>query len=868
VINQLASRIAQEFENSEAAMSSLDAAEGAVLPASAEVRAALPEKGVTVGLHHLLARSLAAEGNEEEADRVTFQLAERLNQTRLWKPLVRVVEPLLDRFPHQVAPLILRVRTQDGEGTVPDALLFRAHDAHRHHGQLAWAAAQAKLAAGDEAGAVRAAEAALPALVEDHNHDEAEECMLVLAEAERGSSVRVFLRVLEALARQDAWPRVATALDLAVDLLAAPEHAAETWPVASALWLKHPDREALRPKVVRVAEGLLAGYPDPQAIIRVSRLNIPSEDPDVSLERLRKARLFPPGYYVEHSGWGIGKIRENDIETLVIDFPTRPLHKMALATAERALTTLAPGDLRVLTAYRPAELQELVKTDPAAVVELALRRLPERAGSTEQIRKILVPAVIPSPGWAGWWKNARKAVAEGTRIDSRRAYENQYRLLDLHEKSDEVPLPEWDGKLDAVKNLAMLDTFAEHHPDELDRLVDAFREQLTELVADPRRSPEERVSASLWFTERGLPSPLSPGELVGAGFDFNALPKTSQESLLAELDGAAAWSAALDSRLAGVRRGAWERLVETGAAVDAAGAALSAAGERPEAALHVLEEGLPSLAASPDPNAKLLVTALVDLLETPPRETHRKRALALLASRGALAARLRARPILDDETRKITTRLKGWRASDKFRFPLLDYLRDAGHAYVTDEVEGHRARAAARLGARSDETTPDPYDGDLVLTRPSLDRLEAERVRLGMELKTTLPRTIQRARELGDLSENAEYHAAKAKQAEYAQRFAELENMMKRVRLIENLPRTPGVALPGTEVELRAADGGEEMTVWLLGEGDQHFGDRVVSYKAPIGLALHGKTAGDEVDLPSDAGPRRFTLTRVVEKLP
>jgi transcription elongation factor GreA len=263
----------------------------------------------------------------------------------------------------------------------------------------------------------------------------------------------------------------------------------------------------------------------------------------------------------------------------------------------------------------------------------------------------------------------------------------------------------------------------------------------------------------------------------------------------------------------------------------------------------------------------VVLLAIVDILEEPPRDTHRKRALALLSTRGTLVARIAASPVPEEASRKITTRLKGWRASDKFRFPLLDYLRVTGHNYVADEVEGHRARSVARIGARSEESPADPYDGDLVLTRASLERMERERVRIGMELKTTIPQTIQRARELGDLSENAEYHAAKAKQAEYAQRFQDLETAMKRVRLIEDLPRPEGVALPGTEVELAPVDTGESYTVWMLGEGDQDLDETVVSYKAPIGAALHGKSAGDVVELPGEAGPRAYRVVRVRERL-
>ena len=157
------------------------------------------------------------------------------------------------------------------------------------------------------------------------------------------------------------------------------------------------------------------------------------------------------------------------------------------------------------------------------------------------------------------------------------------------------------------------------------------------------------------------------------------------------------------------------------------------------------------------------------------------------------------------------------------------------------------------------------------MSRASVRRVEEECRRLGMELKTTIPQTIQKARELGDLRENAEYDAAKAKQASYAKRFAELEAQLGRVRLLEDLEREEGVALPGTRIRLEplgdATDAGE-MSVWMLGEGDQDLGEGVVSYKAPLGLALHGKRVGDEVEITQEAGPRRFRVSEIREELP
>jgi transcription elongation factor GreA-like protein len=197
----------------------------------------------------------------------------------------------------------------------------------------------------------------------------------------------------------------------------------------------------------------------------------PSQPAAVVLERLRRATMFPPGYFARHSGWGIGRIRENDTENILVDFPAKPMHRMSYATAEKALEPLAAEDLRVLLAVDPARVERLRREVPAEIVALALATLKKGEGSVDDLRRALVPAVLPSTAWAGWWKGARTAVAGDARIDSRRAYENVYRLSGGDEESEEVQLPGWDVKRDLSKNLAALDMFLAHHPRQRDRVM-------------------------------------------------------------------------------------------------------------------------------------------------------------------------------------------------------------------------------------------------------------------------------------------------------------------------------------------------------------------------------------------------------------
>jgi transcription elongation factor GreA len=152
------------------------------------------------------------------------------------------------------------------------------------------------------------------------------------------------------------------------------------------------------------------------------------------------------------------------------------------------------------------------------------------------------------------------------------------------------------------------------------------------------------------------------------------------------------------------------------------------------------------------------------------------------------------------------------------------------------------------------------------MTRATFARMQAEVEALERELRTTIPQTIQRARELGDLKENAEYHSAKQKQANVQKQVASLTLRLTRARFVEDSDYRDGVAGLGTEVVLR--DGAETLSYWILGDGEQHLGDNVISFQAPIGRLLVGRTVGDEIEIGEGASRRRYRVESVTRRLP
>jgi transcription elongation factor GreA len=142
-------------------------------------------------------------------------------------------------------------------------------------------------------------------------------------------------------------------------------------------------------------------------------------------------------------------------------------------------------------------------------------------------------------------------------------------------------------------------------------------------------------------------------------------------------------------------------------------------------------------------------------------------------------------------------------------------------------------------------------------------RFEDEIQALERELKTELPKEIQRAREFGDLRENAEYKAAKERQQFLQARIGLLKRRVGEISLI-NLDRIPRDKVAfGSTVHLRETNG-ETQVYQLVMPEDADAEKGWISTASPIGKALVGKEEGDEVRVPTPAGVRVFEVLKLV----
>lgn len=141
--------------------------------------------------------------------------------------------------------------------------------------------------------------------------------------------------------------------------------------------------------------------------------------------------------------------------------------------------------------------------------------------------------------------------------------------------------------------------------------------------------------------------------------------------------------------------------------------------------------------------------------------------------------------------------------------------------------------------------------------------LEAELQRLKSVERPRIIQAISEARSHGDLSENAEYHAAKEQQGLNEAKVADLEDKLSRADVIDISKLTGETVKFGATVKLEDEDTEEQVTYKIVGEFEADVKKGKISITSPIARALIGKRAGDNVEVTTPKGTRAYEILKV-----
>jgi len=150
------------------------------------------------------------------------------------------------------------------------------------------------------------------------------------------------------------------------------------------------------------------------------------------------------------------------------------------------------------------------------------------------------------------------------------------------------------------------------------------------------------------------------------------------------------------------------------------------------------------------------------------------------------------------------------------------------------------------------------------ITIRGVELLRGELQRLKTVDRPNAISAIADARSHGDLSENAEYEAARERQSFLEGRIAEIEAKLANAQIIDpRLLDAEGRCVFGSTVDLESEDGGESVTYQIVGEDEADIKERRISISSPIARALIGKYAGDVVEVQAPGGLKRYAILDV-----
>ncbi|PLX30201.1 MAG: transcription elongation factor GreA [Alphaproteobacteria bacterium] len=149
------------------------------------------------------------------------------------------------------------------------------------------------------------------------------------------------------------------------------------------------------------------------------------------------------------------------------------------------------------------------------------------------------------------------------------------------------------------------------------------------------------------------------------------------------------------------------------------------------------------------------------------------------------------------------------------------------------------------------------------ITKAGLNKIRAELERLKNIERPLVIEAIQEARAHGDLSENAEYHAAREKQGYIEARIRDLEAKVGLAEVVDVSELSGNKVIFGATVTVVDEDTDEETTYQIVGEEESNIKEKRLSIQAPLSRALVGKSVGDSVEVKAPSGTKFYEILKI-----
>ncbi|MCB2154446.1 transcription elongation factor GreA [bacterium] len=655
--------------------------------------------------------------------------------------------------------------------------------------------------------------------------------------------------------------------------------------IAEILLGMNEELEFLRPHLVTAAKGVHKDR-EPERVeefLRISGLG--GETPNIggALSRFQDLAGASKGQVFRHSQWGLGVVTDLDARqgSAILDFPRKKGHRMTIEGIKNYLIRIPNEHVLARIARTQEEFKAEAFEDPASAVRVTLKSYGGKIKAAD-MKKAFLEGLMTDAEYKKWWGKAREEMRLDPWIDTKGSGLNMEIILRKEPRSfiDEVK-DQLVAANDPASRRTVLRDIARHGADaelteeDVDRLFALFRQPVDD---DKLEDDAELFAHGLLFEEysdlfpEGAENPVNVdemlaredvGELISGAAVFELQRRALERLFVMKNDDAAVAQICSEVVIDGEPRlTSWiEKALEQRGLEEMRSYCLErvlARPERnPEAFIWIAKniiEGTFSHLHEAFPPIMILEEILsvmaeleeeLDRAETAEEEKDIEKALGrfrgMLQENHSKFIRLAVKQATGEEARKFLTQVNMHRT-------LPNQLRDAAEHLVHD--------------AHPDLKKPSRQEEEEERRRPAYhyalnDSVENKRRELSHILNVEIPQNSEAigiARELGDLRENAEYHAAKDRQKLLMQQAAELEELIARARVVEgDQVRTDQVRF-GTRVRLFNHGEKKEEAITLLGIWEADPSQQIISYLTPMGSQVMNRKVGDKFDvqLPGD----------------
>jgi len=150
-----------------------------------------------------------------------------------------------------------------------------------------------------------------------------------------------------------------------------------------------------------------------------------------------------------------------------------------------------------------------------------------------------------------------------------------------------------------------------------------------------------------------------------------------------------------------------------------------------------------------------------------------------------------------------------------------------------------------------------------IMTRAGYEKLKQELTILRTDSRLEVARKLEEARAFGDLSENAEYHAAKEEQEKLEGRISRLEFKLNKAKVVDVDDIDTSHANLGTTIEIQDLDNDKSYIYMLVGTEESDPGENKISISSPVGKALIGRSIGEEISVRTPKRMRRLKILSI-----